>query len=453
VNVYRAQAPARTRRLRQCIDDLVTDRFPLAGLSRSLSGRNLRYLGRRARSVVGRYGVTPRKAQERAQRCVRALAQSGLSPTFATPGRVVGEHPEFFRELSDAGVELAVHGYDHVDFRGLSPADAAEQFTRAVDAYSRAGVPCEGFRCPYLSCTPDIADVLPPGVFSYSSNEAIAWDVVPVDERNPVFAQLASFYRARGSSEVLSTPSIRDGLVEIPASIPDDLQLWDALRRRGEGVAQGWADILREAHRRGELFAPLFHPESFDLIQGPVQNLLRTAEALRPAVWLTQLRAVAGWWRERQRFSARVLPDAQGVTLEFDCSDRATILVRDWDSGPSTRAWDGRWSILDARSVRIAGPTRPLLGVLGVDRATVEFLGEQGYIIDSSDGAPRCSVVVDGGVVRELGDEVRLIEHIEASPGPLVKFSRWPEGAKAAFCLAGDLDALSLRDYARRLVG
>jgi hypothetical protein len=31
------------------------------------------------------------------------------------------------------------------------------------------------------------------------------------------------------------------------------------------------------------------------------------------------------------------------------------------------------------------------------------------------------------------------------------KFSRWPHEAKRAFCFAGDLDALSLRDYGRRL--
>jgi len=46
---------------------------------------------------------------------------------------------------------------------------------------------------------------------------------------------------------------------------------------------------------------------------------------------------------------------------------------------------------------------------------------------------------------------VDLIEHIEASPGPLMKLGRWPDAAKSAFCLAGDLDALSLRDYMGRL--
>ena len=47
---------------------------------------------------------------------------------------------------------------------------------------------------------------------------------------------------------------------------------------------------------------------------------------------------------------------------------------------------------------------------------------------------------------------VELIRYIEESEGPLMRFSNWPSEAKSALCLAGDLDALSLRDYARRLV-
>jgi hypothetical protein len=37
------------------------------------------------------------------------------------------------------------------------------------------------------------------------------------------------------------------------------------------------------------------------------------------------------------------------------------------------------------------------------------------------------------------------------SPAPLVKLGRWPDGAKSALCLTGDLDALSLVDYLSRV--
>jgi peptidoglycan/xylan/chitin deacetylase (PgdA/CDA1 family) len=413
--------------------------------------RNPQYLVRRLRSVVERYGVTPRKAQRRVRRCVETLGPHGLLPTFATPGTVIEAAPMFFRHLSDAGVEFAFHGHDHADFRRLSPSEADWQFRRALEAYSRAGIPCEGFRCPYLSYTPELEGVLPPGVFTYSSNRAIAWDVVPVDAENPVFAQLAGFYRAAASTEVVATPSRVDGRVEIPASVPDDLELWDGLGSGEEGLLRAWLDTLNEVHRRGELFAPLFHPESFDLMRGPVEELLSAARAQRPRVWLTQLREVARWWHEKEAFRVGVHAEDDGLRLEFRCTDRATVLARAWPSREELRPWDGAWGALARRSVRLDGGARPFVGVAGLDRESVAFLEQQGYVVDATEDAARCTLQLDPQTVSGLGSEVALVEHIERSGGPLVKFSRWPDEAKSVLCFAGDLDALSLRDYARRL--
>ena len=47
--------------------------------------------------------------------------------------------------------------------------------------------------------------------------------------------------------------------------------------------------------------------------------------------------------------------------------------------------------------------------------------------------------------------EVQLIDYIESSPVPLVRFSRWPNEFRSALCVTGDIDALSLVDYAARL--
>ncbi len=418
-------------------------------LTDALGGRNSRYLARRLRSVAGRYGVTVGRAEERVRRCVKTTAELGLLPTFATPGRVVEGHPAFFRELAEAGAELAVHGYQHVNFQRLSEAEAAAQFERAVRAYEAAGVPCHGFRCPYLSYSGGLRGTLPEGAFAYSSNEAVAWDVVSVDVEDPVFSQLASFYRAKPSSRVISAPELRDGLVEIPASVPDDLQLLDALGLGGDGVEQAWCRMLRAAHTRSELLAPLFHPESFDLLRGPVEGLLAEARRLRPRVWLTQLRELAAWWLERAAVSLRCGP---GPRLVVQGSERATVLVRDWPWEAPRRPWDGSWQLLEAREVALDGSVRPLLGARGVGDDTVAFLREQGYLLDTGEHAPDCSVVLDGETVRKLGDRPRLLEHIERSPGPLVKLSRWPDGLKGAICFAGDLDALSLWDYAQRLL-
>ena len=414
-------------------------------------GRHPAYLASRLRAVTGRYGVTPRKAQERVRRCVARLSRQGISPTFATPGHVVEAAPGFFRELRDAGAELAIHGYDHADFRRLSREEAAEQFARAVDAYSRHGIPFEGFRCPYLSYTPEVRAVLPPGAFSYSSNRAIVWGAANVKGHGPVYAHLARNYRAVSSEEALGSPALEGDLVEIPASVPDDLQLCDALGLGTDGLLRVWVETLQDTHRGGELFAPLFHPEAFDLLGEAVDGLLDAARALRPAVWPTQLRDVARWWRERATFAVRSRPEGGVLTIEFDCSTRATVLARGVGQSPGP-VWDGAWSTLEDRRLCIGDDeTRPFVGARGVDGPTVAFLREQGYVVDTSERAGDCGVVLDRASVARLRTRRALVQHVEAGAGPLVKYGRWPDGARSALCLAGDLDALSLRDYALRL--
>jgi peptidoglycan/xylan/chitin deacetylase (PgdA/CDA1 family) len=415
----------------------------------TVRNRNLPYLVSRLRSVTGRYGLGRTKAKARVDRCVGTLEPFGVLPTFATPGRVVDGDRGFFMELAHAGVELAVHGYDHVDFTRLTSAQAREQLTRALAAFGRAGVACEGFRCPYLSWTPALQDALPTGQFLYSSNEAIAWNLPAAEGAGAVFAQLSRFYGATSAEHVVSTPRRVDGLIELPVSIPDDLQLCDGLALGTVGLRTAWVEILEQVHTRGELFAPLFHPESFDLLRPAVEDLLAAARACRPAMWRAQLRDVASWWAEKEAFSAELVRADDGLRLHLRCSDRATVLVRDWDPRGGVYAWDGRWSVLAARSVPIADGRRPLLGAVGVAPATVAFLRDQGYIVDDGHDAHRCALVLTDAAETET--PVALIDRIERSPGPLIRFSRWPDGAKSAFCFAGDLDALSLRDYVGRL--
>ena len=294
--------------------------------------------------------------------------------------------------------------------------------------------------------------ILPAGVFSYSSNRAIAWPAVggDVDDSGPV-RSWPCYYRAVPSDEVISAPTIEDGLVEIPASVPDDLQLCDGLGLGEEGLLRAWLEMLRQTHRREELFAPLFHPEAYDLLEAAVDGVLDAARAQRPTVWLTQLRDIAAWWRERSAFGVRTTAQGGGLVLDFDCSARATVLVAHWPWPATLRPWDGAWSVLDDRTVRIDGAPRPFVGVTGVDAATVAFLTEQGYVVESGADAAACSVSLSGRDVQRLKTPRAMIEELERSTKPLVRYSRWPSEAKSAFCLAGDLDALSLRDYAQRL--
>src|SRR2546422_7069156 len=125
------------------------------GIAYWLRQRKASYIALRVGKLLRRYGLRAAKAKQRTSRFVELLARYECAPTLATPGAIVAKHPAFMRELRDAGVELAIHGFDHVDFRSLSRDEARSQFIRATSAYGDAGIPFKGFRCPYLSFSHD----------------------------------------------------------------------------------------------------------------------------------------------------------------------------------------------------------------------------------------------------------------------------------------------------------
>jgi len=366
---------------------------------------------------------------------------------------VVERAPAFFRDLQEMGVELAIHGYDHVDFRSLDDEEARRQFGRAAAAFHRNGISFVGFRCPYLSYTQRLAGIIPREMFRYSSNEAIRWDVVPAANGGSTFAQLEEFYAASPAAETVSTPRVTEAFIEIPISLPDDLQLLDGFRVGTDEIARAWRTILSETHRRGELFAPLFHPESFDSLRKAVEAVLGDAREREPHVWMTQLRDIARWWEERAAFEATTSIEGGLLRVDLSCSERATILVRDWADGSNTKAWDERYSVLADRTLYVDPTKRPFVGLLGASRRTVEFLREEGFVLELDGEASSCTVCIDPELDATFENDLQRIAYVESTRGPLVRFSRWPNEAKSALCFAGDLDALSLREYAGRLLG
>jgi hypothetical protein len=81
----------------------------------------------------------------------------------------------------------------------------------------------------------------------------------------------------------------------------------------------------------------------------------------------------------------------------------------------------------------------------------ISFLQEQGYILDTGETATRCATYIDATTLTSFASEVKFIEFIEKSDSPLVRYWRWPDGAKSALSITGDLDALTLLDYVPRL--
>ena len=423
-------------------------------LARWLELRSSPYIANRVFSLVNRYGLTSTKAKRRVVDCIRLMAKYNCAPTFPTPGRVLQRDPEFFRTIQEMGAEVNIHGYDHIDFLSLSRDEANKQFVKALNVFDREGIRAEGFRCPYLSYNDMLLDALPPDRIKYSSNRAISWNVLPAAEgqMTAVFNTLREFYRPDVGEHAVSTPRFIKAIVELPVSIPDDLQMFDGLKMNREAIAEAWLEILRQTHNRGELFVVMFHPELVDECKYAFESVLRTARALQPAVWVTQLRDVSTWWREKSAFGLNVSDAPSGLRVRFDCSENASILTRNLSTTETTTPWDGVYRVLQGDELCIDSRQRPFVGVS--HRASAEvalFLREQGFIVETGPEASRCTIRLDDAILANWPNHRHLLDYIETSTAPLVRFARWPNRAKSVLCMTGDLDALNLFDYTSRI--
>jgi hypothetical protein len=82
----------------------------------------------------------------------------------------------------------------------------------------------------------------------------------------------------------------------------------------------------------------------------------------------------------------------------------------------------------------------------------VSFLKQQGYIVETSLNPDRHSFYLDRSAFFSE-DKRRLIAQIEGSDLPLARLGRWPNGARSALSVTGDIDALTLWDYGLRSLG
>ncbi len=417
--------------------------------------RGVRFVFQRLASLLDKYGLSPAKATVRIEANLATLARFGCRPTFFTPGAVVDQHVCFIQDLQAAGAEIALHGYQHVDLSSLPLAEAKAQLTRALTAFSRHGLEARGLRCPYLGCPDALLDDMPAGLFRYSSNRALWFDVTHTceqDEKSLLFSTLRRFYHPGSSAEICCVPWSRSNMIEIPVCVPDDLQLHQGLGLDAQGIAQAWFEILRRTYERGELFNLIFHPELGAICNSAFEVLLQEAVHLTPKVWIARLRDICDWWQEKAGFTVDSLATPTGLQLAFSCSSRATILVRGLATDDFMQPWYGAYMRLQARRLGLPSGSRPFVGAAADAGPAVAFLREQGYIVDTTGAAARCAVYLDAEILSRL-NQVQLVDYIEVAPGPLVRYGRWPDGARSALCITGDLDALTLLDYAGRLAG
>ncbi|MBI5030562.1 MAG: polysaccharide deacetylase family protein [Chloroflexi bacterium] len=414
-------------------------------------GKGLPGMLRRAETIRQRYGLTPKQMDRTLGHFVTLLGKYKCGATFPITTAILGRSRGVVEKYQAQRIEFAAHGYYHTDQTLLSFDQQLEQSLAARQLFADRGVRCDGFRSPYLRFNPMTLAAIKQAGFVYDSSQALAWDI-PKEMETPEYRRALDFYGAVSAAVYPALPRWDNDLIRIPYCLPDDEAFVDRFHTNPARMTELWSSILKSTHVRGELFTVAIHPERILFCQQALSRVLDDARKLQPRVWMTQLYQIADWWKARTQAQVRVTDDASGeTTVLVNGLEGVRLFARHVQVTSETRNWDHSFVQAESPFIKFRAARRPFIGVSPSSPAYLSsFLRQQGYIVQVSSEAMNYSFYLDRShFVYE--DERPLLDEIEQGDFPLVRIGRWPNGARSALCVTGDIDALTIWDYALRI--
>lgn len=421
--------------------------------------RGIKNLILRITSIFRRFGFSSKGFESKLDRYSKAARSMGCKPTFGITAVTLARHPSFIKKLSEQGTEIAVHGYIHTDYGMLSAQEQTRHFKKAIKIFQDCRIPFVGFRAPYLRINGTSPETLFNLGFTYDSSHPIHWKVI---ERSQFpenlwgqYNRLLEYYKHRNSNYHLALPRLINRFIEIPVSIPDDEMLIDRLDiKDNEEISRIWGSILKSTYDGGELFTMSFHPERIENCEDALLSVLRQAGDLTPHVWVATLQEIAGWWSERDNFSFEVIPEGKNMyRVKAHCSDAATILIKNCKVDAVTTDWSYGYRAVNARDFMLESPLRPFIGVSpSASAGALKFLKSEGFMVEQSTQPQNYGIYLSNLHKFQEIDEKPFSRLLEKSAAPHIRFWRWPESAKSALSVTGDIDSITLIDFGLRIV-
>jgi hypothetical protein len=423
-------------------------------LALSLRAKGGTGLAARAGTILTRFGATPGRMQQYLAHYTDLLDGFGIRPTLPITARVLARHPAVIRQFVDRGVEFAIHGLSHNDHAVLRYETQRNSIASAMAIFQRFCIPYMGFRAPYLRTNQATCKAVRTLGLHYHSSQAVAFHTGPSADvrgaRFRAYRRALELYQAQDAATTIVRPRYSGGLVDIPVALPDDEILVDRLHLNDREQAAVWSGILAATHARGELFTVLLHPERIFDCSAALCSVLDEARQLRPVVWTASLSEIASWWLRRRQTHIRIEvtgPDRYRVTLDGD--PQATVLVRGLPDVDAVAWFDGQ-ALARQRVFDVTASAKPVVGVAPtVPPSVLDLLSEEGFPSEISAVRDGFGAYLDQKAVHL--SEMEILQLVERSTGPLVRLARWPTGARSALAVTGDIDSITLQDFAFRV--
>ena len=412
----------------------------------------------RIRAIFRNFGFTSVKFEHLLKTYSTLTHELGCVPTFAITAVILKRHPKPIMELHEQGVEFAIHGYIHTDYRVVKLDEQIQHFNKAIDIFEGCQIPFTGFRAPFLRINGKTPQALSSLKFPYDSSHSIGWDVI--DETKYTkgswieYKRVLDFYQPRKAQYHLSLPRSMNGFIEIPVAIPDDEVIIDRLKITDVNeISKIWTSILEDTYSNGELFTIQLHPERILFCKKALKDVIEQAKILEPSVWITTLGETTKWWREKKEFTFEINNhDNDNYRVKANCSERATILLKNCEADQQVDEWFDDYHCIASRDFVLKSPVRPVIGI-GRDSSltAVNFLQNEGYIIEKNDRPDGYAIYLGNLADFDETDEKPLSRELDKADVPLLRYWRWPDKARSALSVTGDIDSVTLIDFVLRV--
>ncbi|HEV3311872.1 MAG TPA: polysaccharide deacetylase family protein, partial [Chloroflexota bacterium] len=397
-------------------------------------------------TVINRFGFSPRKSLRNFDRLLEITDRYSVTPTLPVTAVTARRNPAVIRWLRDRGAEVAAHGYVHNDYAAISAAEQLDQVAMARVELSDLGFDVRGWRSPYSRWNADTVTALKANGFEYDASPVYAWpafeqEQIEMDvDAQAAYQRVRALFNVRDASTNAVLPETVDGLVQIPMSIPQDEDMVDRLHLGPEEMSRVWLRVLADSKRHGEIFVVCLHPERAALCAEPLDAALFEAKR-KGDVWIAPLSGVAEWWRMRAMAELKVT--AEGAFGHWRVSSQAHdgVVTR---FGGTERHGSAAWEIDSAlKPVVYVGAEWP--------DATATRIREAGYAVEQNGRGPDgCAIVLSREFALDATPE-SIVRSLGNRDQELVRILPWPAGFASCMSITGDIDALTLFDFAMRL--
>ena len=138
--------------------------------------RSFRQILSRSYGVIRHYGFSGQLFKDGLARYMDLMSKYDITPTFPVTATVVKRNPDLFHNLVDDGVELAIHGYKHVDYTDIPLDEFQVHLEKSCEIFKKLNIPFSGYRFPYLRKDTERINRLREFGFQWDSSDVLSWN-------------------------------------------------------------------------------------------------------------------------------------------------------------------------------------------------------------------------------------------------------------------------------------